>query len=165
MSGRLDRLPANTLMTTIDKLEHDLDEMKSAPQFISGSSVVYFISQAAATYDWTGLLPDSVGLGQGGKLFKIEAVAQSMDVMWGNVYCDVYTGSPLVKYYPDDALTAFISGGYAFTTSFTDIPNDTNSPNTRAWFCSFIGDATINAAIKFHIEGLDYATITITAIT
>jgi hypothetical protein len=165
MKSRLRNLHDNKLATELSQLEQDTQALKSSSQYLGGSSVVFFTSTAAGTYDWSGTIPDPIGLGSGGIVFLVTATAETMDVLYAVLYVDLYVGTPLAPYDGAALLTDFAGGVNAFQTTFTDVPNDTNEPTVKQWFCQLAGDTVRQAAVKFRIEALDHAAVTITVVS
>jgi hypothetical protein len=163
---RLDRQAEEKLAQDVTNLEQQLNEIRSsAPQFIGGSSVRHYTSQAAGEFDWNGLLNDPLMLGDGGKLFLITATAQNMNVFYGYAQVDVYQTTSTNQYTSLSYMNDFAAGGSPITTNFVDAPNDTSQPEVKKWFAEITGDSTKQLWVKFSVVGLDQATVTITALT
>lgn len=163
-AARTPRLPEQQLAQLVDKLEADLNELKSGvPQQVQ-SSVVFFQSDTGAAYDWTGILPQEVGAptGQGLAVFSVQAQATAMNNLYANLGDKIFVGSPTSWYRPGNYLTDVIAGVPGFQTFYSDVPNNTGLPSTKVWILSLLGDTTRTAYIKFYVSALDRASITIT---
>lgn len=165
MSGRLDRLAENNLEGHLAEIERVIQELQTTAQPVSGSSVVYFITQLPGTYDWQNRIPDPSGLGFGGKLFLVEATTTTMDFLWAGLRIDLYKGSPPVIYRGDSVFADMIAGTDWFTPYVYDVPTNSSDPRLKSWYVNISGPAGGSApllSVKFFVEGLDQTTIAIT---
>ena len=78
--NRLRHLPQNKLDTILTGLEQEAAALKGAPQFVGGSSVVFFQSDSGSPYDWSGTLTRIVGAptGNGQAFILVQATAVTM---------------------------------------------------------------------------------------
>ena len=156
---RLDRLAENQLQVALDGIERNLRELKVVPQTLN---VVNYVTKLPPTYDWQDHIPDPSGTGFGGKQFQVQATATTMEVLWANIYVNLFKGSPPVAYFGNDALNDLAAGNDYFLTYIYDVPNDTNNPAIKSWFVNITGDTAPLLSVKFTIEALDNVAISIT---
>jgi hypothetical protein len=163
---RLDRLAENQLETALAGLEEQLGELRSgAAQFIGGASIVYYRSQTASSYDWTGQLNDPSSSGYGSKLFLVTATAQNMTNFWGQLDDDLYADTSTNLYDGLQYMTDYKNANSPIGTQYTDAPNSSPTPNAKSWFVQLAGQSTRTLWIKFYVLALDTATVTVTALT
>lgn len=157
--ARISKLAEANLAQMVDTAERNLDEIKTL-QLVGGSDIVSFLSETGNPYDFTGIIP-----GIGIKYLLVTAVAKTMGVFYGNVFAALYTGSPPVSYPISSALADTASGSATpFIGEVFDAPNAVDDPTTKQWIYVITGDTVRTLSVKFSIEALDYATVTVTAL-
>lgn len=161
---RTGRLREEQLGQLLDSLETSLQDFKSGAVQQLQSSVVHFQSDTGAAYDWSGTLPQQSGAatGHGLACFSVEATAASMSNLYATLNNQLFINTPISWYRPIDYLTDVVNGVPGFQTLYNDVPNNTGSPATKVCIVFLLGDTTRTAYIKFYVEALDHATLSIT---
>lgn len=168
MSGtRLDRLPRQQLITTLDTMETELEQLKVQAQPLGTGSVRYFISQTADQYDFQAVLPQDPNASTGHSIVKllVSATCQNMSANYATINADLFTGTTPTPYLPLQFLTDVRNGTTPLQINAYDVPNSTLT-NGQQYQVLFVitYNTTTKVSVKFWALGLDVMTLTVASV-
>lgn len=159
--NRVDQLPDNRLIASLESLERDLAEIKPSPQRVGSQSILSRVMSSSNAYDWSGVLPTSPTAGSpfGIKYIEVIAEATRMENLFGELFVYMYVGSPSNWYRPSQYLTDIAAGLVPpWSASISDYPSDVSDLKTKRWQIYLSGDNSTTVYLKFFIVVSDITT-------
>jgi hypothetical protein len=157
---RLKNTYGNKLAQTLSYMEQQIAALKSAPQYLGGSSVVYFTSSTEAAYDWNGTPSDSASA-----YLLVTLTATTADVLYGTLVTQLFVGIDTAWYRPSNEFADLAAGDIAITSGITLVPNAPGlGTNVNQFIVTVNGDSTREVWLKLYALALDEVTITVEAL-
>lgn len=149
----------------LDTAERSLNELKSAPQYVGGSSLQFFQSDSGASYDWTGTLPASpLAPATGTKILRVTATATTMANLFGDLIGYLYKGNMSTWYRPSNYLADLKVGTTPFSISVQEEVLDLSNRNKKQWTVVITGNKVTTCFVKLYVVANDEVTLTITEV-
>jgi len=151
---RLAQLPDNYAASYLDRLEREVNELKSSAQYAGGHNLVYKQVDTGATYDWSGTLSHGGGAVAYFQHFLVTATAQTQDVLLADLVWKVWVN--------DVPKTL---ANLASLVTIDPYPKASNSTGVQQWFVTVDwGNNTDTIGVKAYILATDNVALIVQAV-
>jgi hypothetical protein len=152
--SRVNLLPDNYVGSYLDRLEREVNELKSSLQLTGGSSLIYKQTDTGSTNDWSGTFTHGGGAVAYYQHFLITATAQTQGVLLADLVWLVWVnGVPKTL------------ANLASLYTIDPYPKASNATNIQQWFVTVDwGNNTDTIAVKAYILATDNVTLTVQAV-
>lgn len=160
MSSRLDGLPERRYRAIVERLARTANELKTAPQFVGGASMLFKIRHSGAGADWSGqLVPDPQSPSTGWMRLLVSIEAQNMDYLYATQFTHLWVDGNPERYTIADYLAAVEAGQTGFLVSVSNPVFD--APRQRAWVIGVFGPLGRTVAVKTYLRANDAVTMSV----